>query len=251
MASHVTCPPGSEPELAATYTPRGTDITYNNLSLYTTGSPTSSVVILCSDIFGPRAGRHRLIADQLADSGFYVLLPDFFRGNPWSESRTDDRLEWIKTISPDIILNDFQTLWKYIESVGNTAKIGAMGFCWGAFAAVLASSTGKLSAGVNIHPSLGTGLRSFNYPEIEQAKKVTCPQLFIPAGNDPENVKPGGEVQQILDKKPFGNQCQYYVLEHVVHGFVPRGDLSKPEVAKGVKFVMETSITFLQKILQN
>jgi len=130
-------------------------------------------------------------------------------------------------------------------------KVGAVGYCWGAFVVALASSTGKLNCGVGIHPSLGIGARLFNITEAEQAEKITCPQLFMPCGNDPANLKPGGEVNQILNKKPFGNQCEYYSIEDMVHGFVPRGDVSKPEVARAVKSAMETTINFLKKHLKS
>jgi len=250
MAAHTICPPGSEPELAATYKARGTESLYDTLPLYTVGSPENPAVIVVYDIFGWNGGRIRLITDQIADAGFYAVLPDFYRGNPWSESRSDDRNEWLKLTPPSVLLKDFEIIYKFLNEK-EVKKIGAIGFCWGCFVLVLASSTGRLSAGVNIHPSLGTGARVFNIPETEQADKVTCPQLFLPCTNDPANVKPGGEVQQLLNKKPFGHQCEYYALEEVNHGFLPRGDISKPEVARNVKFAMETSINFLTKHLKH
>jgi len=245
--THI-CPPGSEPQLAATYKPRGSESKLDDLPIYSFGSSTTAAIIVFYDIFGFDAGRIRLICDQLADAGFFVVMPDFFRGNGWSESRTDDRSEWLKGITPNHMKSDIEKVVKYINDKG-IQKIGGIGFCWGAFTNILAAGTGKLSAGANIHPSLGLGPRIFNISEESQVEAVTCPQLWIPCGNDPANVKPGGEVQKILDKKPFGPQCEYHSLEDMTHGFVPRGDISKPEIASNVKFVMETSIKFFQKNL--
>ncbi len=56
------CPPGSEPFMAATYKPKGEEVTLDGLECYVYGKG-ENAVILSYDIFGFNAGRTRLMAD--------------------------------------------------------------------------------------------------------------------------------------------------------------------------------------------
>jgi len=205
-------------------------------------------VIVFYDIFGFDAGRIRAICDQFADAGFTVAMPDVFRGNPWTENRTDDRNVWLKTFSPTVILADLEIVYGYLGGKGIT-KYGAIGFCWGGFAVFQAASTGKIVAGVGCHPSISVGARLFDLPETVQAQAVQCPQLLLPAGNDPDNLKPGGEIQKIFDTRPWGNQCLYHCFTEMTHGFMVRGDISIPAVARDYKLAMDMSIDYLTKLV--
>jgi len=246
MADHV-CPPGSEPQLASKSVSRGSVIDLNGLPVYITGEGPTGVVVFY-DIFGFDGGRVRTVCDQIGEAGFSVAMPDVFRGNPWMENRTDNRDEWLKLFPPQVILADFQAVVGYFQGKG-ISRLGAIGFCWGGFAVFLASSTGRLLAGVNCHPSLAIGARLFNIPETQQAEAVQCPQALLPAGNDPASVKPGGDVNKVLDTKPFGNQCVYHVFPDMSHGFVLRGDMSQPAVERDVKIAMDMSIDFFKRHL--
>ena len=65
------------------------------------------------------------------------------------------------------------------------------------------------------------------------AQDIAIPQLFLPAGNDNDNVKPGGEViEQLLNNnKKKGEEVGHssYCFEKMRHGWVTRGDLSDEE----------------------
>ncbi|GAU12022.1 hypothetical protein TSUD_196460 [Trifolium subterraneum] len=53
------------------------------LNAYITGSPNSnSAVLLASD--GYEAPNFRKLADKVADAGYYVVVPDFFNGEPFN-----------------------------------------------------------------------------------------------------------------------------------------------------------------------
>ena len=55
-----------------------------------------------------------------------------------------------------------------------------------------------------MHPSIGIcGL--FQENEAELVKSIKCPAYLMPAGNDPANVKKGGELIEIL-KERFGEE---------------------------------------------
>eukprot|EP00966_Prymnesium_polylepis_P238574 5517284-Prymnesium_polylepis.1 len=86
-ARSACCPPGSLPPLAA-LSPgeapaRGSEQELGGLTVYVTGRPsTTRCVIVATDIWGFRAGRHRQVCDILADSlGCAVYMPDLFHGD--------------------------------------------------------------------------------------------------------------------------------------------------------------------------
>ena len=61
------------------------------------------------------------------------------------------------------------------------------------------------------------------------ARDIAVPQLLLPAGNDNDNVRPGGEViQQLLNNNgDIGHSS--YCFERMQHGWVTRGSLSDKE----------------------
>ena len=71
-----------------------------------------------------------------------------------------------------------------------------------------AAASGKISAQVGFHPSLQVGKYFFGETEEAISEAVACPTLLVPAGNDPDTVKPGGSLFNILAAKPFGDKCK-------------------------------------------
>ena len=69
--------------------------------------------------------------------------------------------------------------------------------------------------------------------------------MILQAGNDNENGKPGSEVETILKSLPFGDQCVLKEYPNMLHGWLPRGDLSKPEVVREVTDAMRLIKEFL------
>ena len=60
-----------------------------------------------------------------------------------------------------------------------------------------------------------------------------CPQLLLPAGNDPPNLKEGGEIVAIVQDK--AGACKTREFPHMSHGWVIRGDATQEDVARDVK----------------
>ena len=134
-------------------------------------------------------------------------------------------------------------------------------------------STGRIVCGVNCHPSVGleammggsdmevnlsftllisaawarppqlsllvTTSNPFTNCTLQLADTVQCPMMMLPAGGDPDNTKPGGEMNQLFDTKSFGADCRYQEFPEMEHGWVPRGDTSDERVARDVKAAME------------
>lgn len=239
------CPIGSEPELASTYTPRGTSDKLGDLPIYTVGHG-EKAIILVYDIFGADVGRTKLMCDQFADAGFFVVLPDFFRGDAWSAGRTDTTTaEWKKNYLWTRLSNDFANqLYPYLETKG-VKSVGIVGCCWGAYIAFSACASGKINAGVTFHPTLTKSHESVE----ELAEGVKCPQFLMPGGNDPEEVREGGVVERILRSKPFGDKVKVKTFTEMKHGWVPRGDISDPKIARDVKEAMQLAVDYFKEML--
>ncbi|XP_010532694.1 PREDICTED: endo-1,3;1,4-beta-D-glucanase-like [Tarenaya hassleriana] len=102
------------------------------LDAYIVGSPDSSrAILLVSDVFGYEAPNLRKLADKVAESGFYVAVPDYFYGDPCDNKNQDRPLAvWIKDHGADKGFEDSKPVVKALKSKGITS-IGAAGMCWG------------------------------------------------------------------------------------------------------------------------
>jgi len=86
----VCCPIGGEPQLFSDYTPQGNNIILSDLPVYTIGTG-PKVIVVAHDIYGFDGGRTKLICDQLANEGYRIYLPDFYRGkmlDPYDKATT-------------------------------------------------------------------------------------------------------------------------------------------------------------------
>ncbi|KAJ0254738.1 DLH domain-containing protein [Hirschfeldia incana] len=102
------------------------------LDAYLSGSPDSEkCVLLVSDIYGYEAPNLRALADKVAASGFYVVVPDYFYGDPYDPSHEERPVHvWMKDHGPDKGFEDTKPVLEAIKNKGITA-IGAAGMCWG------------------------------------------------------------------------------------------------------------------------
>jgi dienelactone hydrolase len=246
------CPKGSTPALTVDYDAQGEESLIGDLPVYSVGDASSGRgVIVAYDIYGFRGGRIRNICDQLAlATKSLVILPDFFRGDCWSQERTDkepdEKMPFIKRISdPKSVKADILSVMGQMKKQ-KVSRMGFCGFCFGGYAAFIASQTGLLDCAIGVHSSI----KIFNFHgsnELEAADKCTCPQMLLQASNDAENTKPGGEVDKFLATKPFGSECVFREFKDMLHGWVPRGDLSDPAVHRDVDESMSTIVGFLNE----
>ena len=117
------------------------------------------------------------------------------------------------------------------------ASVGAVGFCWGAWVVWKLSATGKVQAGASCHPSTKVEEVLWGRSEAALAKTVRCPQLLLPAGNDPANLKEGGELVEII--RGSGLVCETFEFAEMRHGWSIRGDASDPAVARDVRAAVD------------
>src|SRR5690242_17855755 len=138
------CPKDSEPKLVTDYKPKGTTIDVNGLPMYTIGEGQKTIIV-CPDIFGVDSVRTKEICDKLSEQGYLVVLPDFFRGDPWKQEKQFSGFFGFFNIVRRAMRNPWKKLsedfdkciYPYLEQKGVT-KIGMMGFCWGAYPVLMA-----------------------------------------------------------------------------------------------------------------
>jgi len=72
------------PPVTSNYKPVGTKLTIGDIEVYKVGEPSSKAALIgCYDIFGFHDNTFQ-VCDILAQHGYFVVLPDFFRAKPWS-----------------------------------------------------------------------------------------------------------------------------------------------------------------------
>jgi len=227
------------------------------IEAYVVGKGNRRAVIVASDIFGIHMGRHKEICDSLAAEGFLVVLPDFFSGAytdigsspPW----------WQVLQQAPALLTPFNTPWEKVEQTleasvlpflqeqGCIVGAGILGFCWGAWVVVRACARfgEAFACGVSAHPSVDKMTARWGEDEDELLRDVRIPQLVLASKDEPQNWKPGGSAEVQLAASSSGHIFKEF--SDMSHGFVPRGDLSDPQVAAEVSRAMEYIKGFLCK----
>ena len=69
----------------------------------------------------------------------------------------------------------------------------------------------------------------------------------MPARNDPADVKPNGDVVKAVEAN--GVVCESVDYAEMVHGFMPRGDLSDSKVVRDVEDAEKRTYEFFAKHL--
>ncbi|GAB2295147.1 hypothetical protein Dimus_029321 [Dionaea muscipula] len=198
------------------------------LNSYVTGSPDSNLaVLLISDIFGYEAPNLRKLADKVADDGYYVVVPDFFHGDPFAPENTERPVfVWLKDHGQDKGFEEVKPIIEALKSKG-VSKIGAAGFCWGAKVVVQLGIYEHIQAAVLLHPS---------FVSVDEIKVVKAPIAVL--GAEIDQMSPPALVKQfeeILDSRPEVDGF-VKIFPGVSHGWTVRYDT---EDAVAVKYAEE------------
>ncbi|TMW83528.1 hypothetical protein EJD97_001458 [Solanum chilense] len=169
-------------------------------------------IILVSDVFGYEAPKLRKLADKVAAAGFYVVVPDFLRGDPRIPNDEKPLEVWIVDHGPDQGFEDAKPVIEALKSKGVT-KIGAAGFCWGAKVVVELAKHAYIQAAVLLHPS---------FVVINDMHAVKIPISILGAEIDrrspPELVK---QFEMALNAKPEVDAF-VKIFPGVTHGWAVR-----------------------------
>ncbi|RYG65532.1 hypothetical protein EON64_11715 [archaeon] len=147
---------------------------------------------------------------------------------------------------PEPLLKDFtDLLLPFLRGDCGATHVAFAGFCFGGYVAYLYSQLpGALCCAAGAHSSI----RIFNMHssnEREATAKVTCPQMLLQAANDSPSGKPASDVHELLASMPFGDRCVLREFPDVLHGWLPRGDLSQAHVRRDVQEAMRLIVSFL------
>ena len=131
------------------------------------------------------------------------------------------------------------------DGLGGPRRIGVLGFCWGGWVAL---RTAGAETGVDcvaaLHPSMKMeafhgGCNSDVYDAIR------CPTMCLAAGDDPEDVKPEGELSQSLTRR--GILADLEEFKEMDHGWVVRGDATDGIIADAVTTALQKTFQFLKR----
>ncbi|KAI3803236.1 hypothetical protein L1987_31385 [Smallanthus sonchifolius] len=170
-----------------------------SLSCYVSGKPDSKIaVLLVSDVF-----------DKVASAGYYVVVPDFFYGDPMtSETKMDD---WLINHAPEQAVEFAKPVIQALKGQGIT-KIGAAGFCWGAKVVVELAKEAEIQVAAILHPLFVT---------LEDIKGVKIPIAILSAEID--NISPPELIKE-FEAALVANEVDHSVKIYpgVTHGWVLR-----------------------------
>ncbi|CAB9500076.1 Dienelactone hydrolase family protein [Seminavis robusta] len=254
-SSSPCCPPGSWEGPLNTHgpsNPKGVTFTFPNSDLKayhigpSDGKETTIGIIVFHDVWG-LLPRLLSICDVLAEElHCHVIAPDSFRGK--TKDDVTDMVAWMKShpYEPEIA-GDIKLCHDYLQIKHGITQWGALGFCWGGWAIAKSAAAGfPWKVAVSPHPSLVVESKVFGGSETEMVDKIQMPFLLLPAGNDPDSVKPGGEHVKTIEAKG-GKSIPF---EDMVHGWTTRSDLSDPKIKEQVEKALSLSLEFLKEHLK-
>ncbi|KAJ0034022.1 hypothetical protein Pint_24936 [Pistacia integerrima] len=180
------------------------------LSTYVTGSTHSKLgVILISDVYGYEAPNLRKLADKIAAAGFYVVVPDFFYGDPYVVNPERPIQAWLKDHGTDKGFDDAKPI---IQDLKSKAKV------------VVQLAKGEfIKAAVLCHPSFVTP---------DDIKVVEVPIAVL--GAEIDHLSPPSLVKQfeeILTAKPEVDAF-VKIFPKVSHGWTVRYNVEDAEAVK-------------------
>jgi dienelactone hydrolase len=220
-AAHEFDPATHAPGPPATYDSCGKETSLAGLDVYETGSSSASAaVILASDVFGWRAPLLRKVADKVAKKGYYVVVPDYFRGDPLVN--LSDITTWLPKHPVAAEVESSNKIVLSVKAKG-ISSVGFAGFCWGGkLAALVGKQIGVTKAIVQTHPAFVTA------SDYEQ---VLVPIMVLAAPSD--GVQ---NFTSILNARKKQVPSYVKIFSGVEHGFALRYDLNNATaVAKANK----------------
>ncbi|CAM0955628.1 unnamed protein product [Alopecurus aequalis] len=187
---------------------------FGGLATYVAGAADSkAAVILISDVFGFEAPNLRKIADKVASSGYFVVVPDFLHGDPYAPENADRPIQvWIKEHPQAKSFEEAKPIIAALKEQG-VLTVGAAGYCWGGKNHFQKLVSREIHAAVMLHPCPIT---------VDDIKEVKCPIAILGAEVDhvspPELVK---QFEQVLSSNSgIGHLVK--IFPGVAHGWTVR-----------------------------
>lgn len=209
------------------------------LQTYVTGDQDSKLaILLAADAFGYEAPKLRSLADKVAASGFLVVVPDLFHGDPFSFDKP--REAWASAHTPDKGCEDAKSVVEALKSSG-VEKVGAAGFCWGGMVVVRLAKYDCIDAAVLLHPGPITE---------EQINEVKCPISIL--GAEIDNYAPPELLQKLGEVLSAKSEIDSFVkiFPGVGHGWTVRYDDDNEHAVKSAQESHEDLMNWLTKYIK-
>jgi len=198
------------------------------LDCYVAGEPAGALraaIVVMYDVYGLNGGHARGVCDELAAAGYYVVMPDFFRGGtiePFYRAGEPQRgKQWLRQFDWACVGAHLSAVHEHLRSLG-IGRVGSIGFCWGAWAVAKAcQDPTKVQAGVWCHPSCQVARELYEgETEAELAGALRAPTLVMTGRNDPEIYR-DGSLTGVMARNGVPGEAVHF--EDMVHGWVTRG----------------------------
>ncbi|KAL0919271.1 hypothetical protein M5K25_011357 [Dendrobium thyrsiflorum] len=213
---------------------------FGGLKTYIAGSSDSkAAVLLISDVFGYEAPNLRKLADKTAAAGFFVVVPDFFYGDPYVPEKLPITT-WIGSHGTDKGFEDAKPVIAALKSKGFSA-IGAAGFCWGGKVVAELAKADELKAAVMLHPSLVT---------VDDTKAIKVPLAVL--GAELDKISPPELLKQFEEVLSSNSEVDSYVkiFPGVVHGWTVRYDVDDEAAVQNAEEAHKDMIDWFTKHLK-
>jgi len=208
---------------------------YEVYTVYPRGESTRNAILLLTDVIGHEYIKVQLVADQFAQNGYFVYMPDLFHKDPAPLNPPegfDFMGGWLPKHGEASVEPIVEASLKEMREKYGCKNIGGVGYCFGAKYVVRHLKKGQIDAGWVGHPSFVTA------DELEAMENP----LSISAA-ETDQIYPAEkrhETEAILQKKDV--PYQQNLFSDVSHGFAVRCDISN----KRAKFAKEQA--FLQAV---
>ncbi|KAG0570363.1 hypothetical protein KC19_6G156800 [Ceratodon purpureus] len=229
----------------------GTEETWNSMPVYITTpkSPTSSAVLIISDIYGWQVPQTRLLADKIAAAGHYVVVPDFMENDFFGSSDPNDEYaglpEYLARHSMSKAIAEAKEILRKVQAMGFNS-IGGAGFCWGTKILVsLLKGDTPLAAAIMCHPSFITN---------DEMKEVKVPLVVL--GAEIDIVTAAAQVMEygaILHDNAaiVGSESYVKIYKGADHGWTTRYNLNDVEARNRAETAHEEIIAWFKNRLSN
>ncbi|KAF2256183.1 alpha/beta-hydrolase [Trematosphaeria pertusa] len=228
-------------------TPTGKETTLANNNAYVTGDSKSAAIMIVHDVFGWTFPNLRLLADHFAkEANATVYLPDFFDGevvptdifNDPAKREAWDLPSFVKRHSKDIRYPEITACAKALKA--QFPKVGAIGYCYGAWACFrLGSDPSLIDAVSGVHPSL---------VEKSELDALKVPTQILAPETDPA-FSP--ELKEYSNKviPTLGISYEYVYFPKLKHGFAARGDETDQVQRDGLERAKRSAVNFFKEFL--
>jgi len=240
VAAACTLPP-----VKSGYKPTGTESKLDQLTIYETQDTSPTRLLICVyDIFGYHPCTKQF-ADKLGQSGFRVVMPDFFRGEPYSMENFppqdwEELFTFVRTKGSweNIVKKDVENIIAHYKGQG-VSSVGIFGFCWGA---KICCEAGIQLADVNaiglVHPS---------FVETDDGDKIQCPTYVMPSKDETDFLPFYNKLKERLGD----DKVEHKRFDDMHHGFAAaRANLEDELNRKRMDEAINLLHTFFNKHLK-